>query len=112
MKLLKASLFTMLFFGMGYPFLTAYAAESVHKGHSEAKKSSKEVNVKVNGMVCSFCTSKLEKSFKEKSEVSQVHVNLDSKNIHVVFAENKNLSDDEIKKIVTDAGYTVVKLER
>lgn len=105
----KAVLLTTVFFGMGFPFLTAYAVEKVTATKEAGKK---EVNVKVNGMVCSFCTNKLEKSFKEKSEVDQVHVDLDSKNIHVVFKESKDLSDEEIKKIVTDAGYKVVDLKR
>ncbi|MES2768322.1 MAG: cation transporter [Bdellovibrionota bacterium] len=71
-----------------------------------------EANVKVNGMVCSFCTSKLEKSFKAKDEVNVVHVDLDKKNVHLVFKDQKNLSDDEIKKIITEAGYNVVRVER
>ncbi len=71
-----------------------------------------EANVKVNGMVCSFCTNTLEKSFKGKGEVDKVHVDLDKKNIHIVFKDSKSLSDDEIKKIVTDAGYTVVEVSR
>jgi copper chaperone CopZ len=71
-----------------------------------------EANVKVNGMVCSFCTSKLEKSFKAKEQVSQVHVDLDNKNVHLVFKDQKDLSNDEIKKIITEAGYNVVNIER
>jgi copper chaperone CopZ len=71
-----------------------------------------EVNVKVNGMVCAFCTNTLEKSFKSKGEVDKVHVDLDKKNIHIVFKESQDLSDEEIKKVVTDAGYTVVEVKR
>lgn len=108
MSFKKSVLLTAVFFGIGFPFLTVYAVE---KG-AMVKESKKEVNVKVNGMVCSFCTNKLEKSFKEKGEVDQVHVDLDAKNIHVVFKDSKNLTDDEIKKIVTDAGYKVVDLKR
>jgi len=71
-----------------------------------------EATIKVKGMVCSFCASKLEKSFKERSEVDKVHVDLDKKVIHLVFKDQKQISDDDIKKIITDSGFSVDKVER
>jgi copper chaperone CopZ len=90
--------FLIAFLTLGF-YATSFASQS-------------EANVKVNGMVCAFCSSKLEKSFKERSEVAQVHVDLDNKNVHIMFKDSKTLSDEEIKKIITESGFTVKELTR
>lgn len=73
---------------------------------------SKGAKVKVNGMVCSFCTTSIEKKFREKSEVSDVKVDLDKKLVTVSFASGEELADEQIKEIITKSGYTVVGIEK
>ncbi len=68
--------------------------------------------VKVNGMVCSFCSTSIEKKFKEKSEVSAVKVDLDNKLVAVDYHPGKELSDEQIKDIITKSGYTVASIEK
>lgn len=66
--------------------------------------------IKVNGMVCAFCSSSIEKKFKEKSEVKAIDVNLDTKLVTIEYHPGKSLPEKEIKDIVTKSGYTVVSV--
>lgn len=72
----------------------------------------KPISVQVKGMVCGFCAQGIEKKFKALPEVEKVHVSLETKLVAVDTKEGKDITDDEIKKIVTDSGYEVVKIER
>ena len=72
----------------------------------------KPIKVQVKGMVCAFCAQGIEKKFKALEETSKVKVSLETKIVDVETKENKDISDDRIKKIITDAGYDVVKIER
>lgn len=69
------------------------------------------VNVKVNGLVCSFCAIALEKTFSKKG-VDNIDVNLSDKYVQFELPEGKELSDEEITETVNDAGYDVKGIER
>ncbi len=69
-------------------------------------------NVKVNGMVCSFCAQGIKKKFSSHECVEAVDVDLDKKNVKVVIKKDKKLPDSEIKKMITESGYVVEKIER
>lgn len=72
----------------------------------------KPISIQVKGMVCGFCAQGIEKKFKALPEVEKVHVSLETKLVAVDTKEGKDVTDDQIKKIVTDSGYEVVKIER
>ena len=67
-----------------------------------------QVTVAVNGMVCSFCANGLEKKFSKVDGVESVKVDLEAKEIHLVTKAGANLSDENITKLVKEAGYSVV----
>lgn len=67
---------------------------------------------KVKGMVCSFCAQGVEKAFRKRPEVESVRVDLDKKTVYLKFKEGKTLSDEEIKKLIGDAGYDVQEIGR
>ena len=67
-----------------------------------------ETSVSVKGMVCSMCAQGLQKKFSEAG-MSKVKVDLDRK---LVVLEGKDLSDEEIRKIVTWAGYEAGDISR
>ncbi len=67
-----------------------------------------ETIVNVKGMVCSMCAQGLEKKFSEAG-VHKIHVDLDKK---LVRLEGKELPDDEIRKIITWAGYEAGDISR
>ncbi len=71
-----------------------------------------EIQVKVNGMVCSLCAQGIQKKFKSYAEVKAVDVNLDTKLVKIETLEGKNLTDEVVTKIIKEAGYNVAKIER
>jgi copper chaperone CopZ len=72
----------------------------------------KTITVKVNGMVCAFCAQGIEKKFKALPEISSIKISLETKNVDLVTKNGKDLSDDKITEIISEAGYDVLKIER
>jgi copper chaperone CopZ len=70
------------------------------------------IRTTVNGMVCAFCATGIEKTFKKQPEVATVHVDLPKKTVTVMTKPGKTLSDAKIKEIVTYSGYTMGKIAR
>ena len=68
--------------------------------------------ISVNGLVCDFCARAIEKIFTKDEAVESVTVDLTSKIVTAIFKDGKTLSDDQLKKLVTDAGYNVVSIAR
>jgi copper chaperone CopZ len=87
-----------------------------HKGEAKTKAApavgAPDVVVKVNGLVCDFCARSLEKTFRKTGKVSGVSVDLTAKEVKLKFAPGGALNDATIRKLVTDAGYAVVSLQR
>ncbi len=71
-----------------------------------------EISVKVQGMVCSMCAQGIKKKFTEIKEVKAIDVNLDQKVVSISTEEGKNIDDETIKRIITEAGYNVANIER
>ncbi|MBL8644208.1 MAG: heavy-metal-associated domain-containing protein [Rhodospirillaceae bacterium] len=66
----------------------------------------------VNGMVCAFCATGIEKSFKKQSAVAEILVDLEHKKVTVHTKPERTLDDTLVTKLITDAGYAVVGIER
>jgi mercuric ion binding protein len=77
-----------------------------------AVASADTIKAKVNGMVCGFCATGIEKTFKAQPEVKAVNVDLEHKLVTVSMKEGQTLDDAKLKKLITNAGYTVVSVER
>ena len=74
--------------------------------------SAETILAKVNGLVCAFCATGIEKTFKAESAVNTVHVDLESKLVTINTKADQKMDDATITKLITDAGYTVVGIER
>ncbi len=72
----------------------------------------KEITVKVNGLVCDFCARSLEKIFYQRDGVYGVDVDLDEGEVEIDVTESTQLTDDEIKKLITDSGFNVTEIKR
>lgn len=68
--------------------------------------------VSVNGLVCDFCAQAIQKSFGRHAEVNAVRVDLSAKLVSIDFKPNATLDDAAIRRIITNAGYTVVSIRR
>lgn len=71
-----------------------------------------EIEIKVSGMVCSMCAQGIQKKFKAHSEIKSLKVDLDQKLVQLSTHEGKDLSDQLITKIITEAGYNVASIKR
>lgn len=79
----------------------------------KAEKSENLETVKrviVNGMVCSFCSTSLERKFKKQKEISKIKVDLENKDVTLFFKPGKTMADEKIKKMIKAAGYDVVSV--
>lgn len=72
----------------------------------------KDINVKVQGMVCSMCAQGIKKKFSQIKEVKEIDVNLDSKLVAIKTNDEQDIKDEKIKEIITEAGYNVASIER
>jgi len=72
----------------------------------------KELTVTVNGMVCSFCAQGIQKKLTAQAAVKAVDVNLNNHLVKVDLKDGQDLSDPTITQILTEAGYSVSKIER
>ena len=65
------------------------------------------IEVKIKGMVCSFCAQGLQKGIGKLEEVEKVEINLKKGYAKITVKEGKTLPMDEVKEIIKDAGYLV-----
>ncbi|MEL6857365.1 MAG: heavy-metal-associated domain-containing protein [Pseudomonadota bacterium] len=70
------------------------------------------ITAKVNGMVCDFCARAVTKVFGKEEAVENVHVDLDSGEIHVTLTPGGALTDDRVAELVKKSGYDLVSVER
>ena len=70
------------------------------------------ITTTVNGMVCAFCATGIEKTFRKQPEVASVKVDLPKKQVVIHTKPGKTLSDAKIKEVVTYSGYTMGKIVR
>ena len=69
------------------------------------------IHVGVNGLVCAFCATGIENSFKKNPAVESVKVDLDSKLVTINTKPDKTLDDAAITQTITDAGYTITNIQ-
>jgi copper chaperone CopZ len=69
--------------------------------------SAKEITIKVKGMVCGLCAQGIEKKLSAEPSVEKVTVSLKQKKVTLILKDGKELSDETIKKLLSDAGYKV-----
>lgn len=70
------------------------------------------IKATVNGLVCAFCATGIEKTFKALPAVDHVKVDLESKLVTIGTKSDQKLDDTTVTKLITDAGYTVTNITR
>ena len=86
--------------------LTAAAALSAQASFADTLK------IKVDGMVCGFCASSIEKKMRANAATADVYVNLGNKIVAVSEKTGQKLDDAKLKAQIADAGYEVKAIER
>lgn len=77
-----------------------------------AAVSADTIRATVNGMVCGFCATGIEKTFKAQREVKTVNVDLQNKLVTIQTKEGQTIDDAKLKRLIGNAGYAVVAIAR
>jgi cation transport ATPase len=70
------------------------------------------IKASVNGMVCAFCATGIEKTFKSQREVDKVDVDLAHKLVTIRTKQGQTLDDAKLKKLFGNTGYSLVGVTR
>lgn len=71
------------------------------------KKDLKEAVIHIEGMHCGMCSARMQKAFLAAKGVKEAEVDLEKKSARVVYDAAK-LTENDLKQLVTDTGYTPV----
>lgn len=72
----------------------------------------KTIEMEVNGLVCAFCAQGIEKTMRSFPATEDVVVSLENRLVAVSLKDGQDISDDKLKKAITDAGYKMVGIKR
>lgn len=70
------------------------------------------IEMSVNGLVCAFCAQGIEKKLKKFPATAQVVVSLEHRLVAVSLKDGQDIADADLRKALTDAGYTVKSIAR
>lgn len=70
------------------------------------------IKVSVNGLVCAFCATGIEKTFKAQDAVADVKVDLESKLVTIHTKPQQTIDDATVTNLITNAGYSVTNIGR
>ena len=70
------------------------------------------IEMDVNGLVCAFCAQGIEKTLRAFSATTDVVVSLEKKLVALSTKEGQDINDEELKRALTNAGYTVKAIRR
>ena len=77
-----------------------------------AAVSADTIKATVNGMVCGFCATGIEKTFRAQPEVKSVDVDLENKLVTIQTKAGQKMDEAKIKKLLGNAGYSVTAVMR
>lgn len=68
--------------------------------------------LEVNGVVCDFCTQAIGKNFKKTKEIKAFSINMKEGLVSIKFANDKELTNKQLIRIINSSGYSVSKICR
>jgi copper chaperone CopZ len=70
------------------------------------------IEMNVSGLVCAFCAQGIEKQLHKFPATADVVVSLEQKLVAVALKDGQDIPDTELRRALTNAGYTVKSIER
>ena len=70
------------------------------------------IEMNVNGLVCAFCAQGIEKQLRKFPATADVIVSLEKKLVAVALKDDQDIPDTDLRRALTNAGYTVKAIER
>src|ERR1700727_662413 len=77
-----------------------------------ASSAAATIEITVNGLVCAFCAQGIEKKLKKFPATAQVIVSLEHRLVAGSLKDGQDIPDADLRKALTDAGYTVKAISR
>lgn len=68
------------------------------------------VDIDIEGMSCKFCAYGIQKNLSKLPYVEKAEVNIETKKAHIVIVSGKQANIDQLKKQISDSGFTPVKV--
>ena len=62
----------------------------------------------IEGMMCGHCTGRVQKALEAVEGVESVVMSLEDKSAEITM--EKEIADEELKAVVTEAGYEVISI--
>jgi copper chaperone CopZ len=70
------------------------------------------IEMNVNGLVCAFCAQGIEKQLRKFPATADVVVSLEQKLVAVALKDGQDIPDAELRRALTNAGYSVKSIQR
>jgi copper chaperone CopZ len=70
------------------------------------------IEMTVNGLVCGFCAQGIEKTLRKNPATADVLVSLENRLVAIATKEGTDISDTDLTKALTNAGYDVKAIAR
>jgi len=77
-----------------------------------ARAPAATIEMEVNGLVCAFCAQGIEKKLRAFPATADVVVSLEKRLVALSTRDSQDIPDEELKRALTDAGYTVKAIHR
>ncbi len=77
-----------------------------------ANAAAATIEMKVYGLVCGFCAQGIEKTLRKNAATADVLVSLENQLVVVGTRPDTDITDAELTKALTDAGYDVKGITR
>lgn len=70
------------------------------------------IEMRVHGLVCAFCAQGIEKTLRKNPATEDVVISLENKLVAVGTRPGQDITDAELRRALTDAGYDVKGITR
>jgi copper chaperone CopZ len=79
---------------------------------ASASAQAATIEMNVNGLVCGFCAQGIAKQLRKFPATADVVVSLEHKLVAVALKDNQDIPDAELRRALTNAGYTLKAIQR
>ncbi len=92
--------------------LMAFVSVVLQAKEADKQQKGEVITTYVKGLVCDFCATGLNKTFKKQKAVDSINVDFKKSFVKIFLKANKKLSDKKINKLIKGNGFDVVSIER
>lgn len=82
----------------------------VTTGSAIGDETSREVEIKVQGLACPFCAYGVEKRLKKLEAVESVDVSLKTGDVHVKLKAGKSVTEEQLRQAIQKGGFTAKEI--